>query len=598
MGSWGGQLDCSYFLNNIFFYRGRVNAFPGEKPPCTEEDIEDRDKVNKLMADMKAVPKSQEPRDQRRPLVKAIAQLSSDEDLTTITVAGHMDHYLSRGNLNYDNTRVREPHGGDIFVFNASKLQISSLWQLDDDGYPWSGKHPLTADGLKKRSFYYRPPAGDHFKSTGQHNFRKTIYYRPADHTCLIHYRGDHSTAEKKINRKTGKPKTDCKMLIQQRINEIDPQRTMGPSAVLDKLLDSGDGYQLGITQPKSKDQIRYYQRQMDQEKVIGGSEIINIGFLDKILGQQYVVNHSGHPHKIFFMAHNQSLANMKHLLKTMGDKKTPLLLHFDTTFKFGNYYLSPLVYRHPQIIQKDRKLSEVENPDAIIPLVHVLHENKSHESLNNFFFWFNTLMKQNCPKFLDWPKVLVSDREFKEEYMPNTRRVFCKWHLLKDLERYGIGLGMKKKVTKKNEHYGTKNVNYYVTSINNLMNAKALDDYYQQRDQIFNGDDVMWNSPEGRELAQYYMKNLEEDIIYRSGYWYLDSLGLGQFTNGLTNNASETYNSMIRHLKPKGNTRQTADITAIKLFSFECCLHSFVLACYFGRGEFPHCSILLVLLA
>ena len=87
-------------------------------------------------------------------------------------------------------------------------------------------------------------------------------------------------------------------------------------------------------------------------------------------------------------------------------------------------------------------------------------------------------------------------------------------------------------------------------------------------------------------------MKNLEEDIIYRSGYWYLDSLGLGQFTNGLTNNASETYNSMIRHLKPKGSTRQTADITAIRLFSFETCLHNFVLACYFGRGEFLHCII------
>ena len=547
-----------------------------------------------------AFPKRKESSDNKRPIVKAIAQHSSHEDLTTISVAGYMDDTRRRGNPNYDNTRVREPHGGDIFVFDVSLLKISSLWTLDDDCYPWSSKYPLTADGLKKRSFYYRPPAGDHFKSTKQTDFRKTIYYRPSDHTCLIHYRGDHTDAETKVQRK-GEPKTDCRMLIRQRINEIDPHRNMGPSAVWNQLFEHNDNFTQGITQPSSKDQIRYYQRQMDKEKVVGGSEIINIGFLDKILGQPYVVNHSGHPHKIFFMAHNQSLANMNHLLKTMEDKDTPLLLHFDTTFKFGNYYLSPLVYRHPQIIQKDRKLSEVENPDAIIPLVHVLHENKSHQSLNNFFFWFNALMKENCPKFLDWPKVLTSDREFKQEYMPNTKRVFCKWHLLKDLERQAMALGMKKKNNssgKSAKNYGTKNANYYVQSISALMNAKTLEDYKEQRDQLFNGNDVMWNSPEGRALAEYYKKNLEKDIVEHSGYWYLDSIGLGQFKNGLTNNASETYNSMIRHLKPKGNTRQTADITAIKLFSFECCLHSFVLACYFGRGEFPHCSILLVLLA
>ena len=64
---------------------------------------------------------------------------------------------------------------------------------------------------------------------------------------------------------------------------------------------------------------------------------------------------------------------------------------------------------------------------------------------------------------------------------------------------------------------------------------AKTLDDYHEERDQLFYGNNTMWNSPEGRDLAEYHKNNLEKDIIERSGYRYLDSVGLGHYENGLT---------------------------------------------------------------
>ena len=545
------------------------------------------------MEGIKDLPRSQEPRDHNRPLVKANAQLSSDEDLTTITVAGYMDDIRSRGILNKDNTRVREPQCGDIFIFDASSVMLYSLTALNDDGYTWSGKSPVTEDGLKRRSFYYRSPTESHVTVKPQHSFRKTIYYRPADHTCLIHYRGDHTTAVPKLKHRDGKQQKASREIIRQRINEIDPHRNMGPSAVLDKLMaNHPDGFAKGISFPHSRDLVGYYKKRMDQSFMARGREVINISFLDRIFGQPYVneyIYRNNHQHKAFFFAHSQAVANMKHLLKTMEDKDTPLVLHFDTTIKFGNYHLSPLVYHHPQIIQKD---DPVENQDAIIPLVHVLHENKSLQSLDNFFKWFLGLMEVNCQEFLDWPKVLVSGTEFREEYMPNTKRVFCEKHLIQDLERHAIGLGIKKK---KNPSETKSALRFYIDSITDLMSAETLDDYQDKRDRLFFGTSKKWNSPEGKALAEYYRKNLENDFTDLSSNWYLDSLGLGHLANGLTNEASVTYNKMIGHLKPKGYTTETADLLAIQFFSFENCLHDFVLACYFGRGEILHCIIILV---
>lgn len=566
----------------IVHYRGKVNAAPGLKPPSTSQDIEDRDKINQLLTELADQPRDAQPRDYRTQIMPAIAQFSCLDDFSTHTVQQYMDDIRERENANLDNTRVRHPKGGDVFVFDVSTITITCLYSLSDDGYAWSSRPPLGCDGLKKRSFWFRPPGGQALRYDSQESsFKKTIYYRERDQTCLIHYRGDHTTAQHKLKYRSGKEQEACRMIIQQRIREVDPHRTKGPSQVFQELgqaFPSQDNGVLLMATPATVDQVRYYQRKDTAKKLVEGSELINIGFLDRIFGQKYIVNHSGHPHKLFFMAHNQSLANMKHLLKTLVNKDQPLILHFDTTFKFGNYYLSPLIYRHPQVMLKARN-KDNECDDAIVPLVHILHENKSHASLNNFFFWFNQLMDANCPEFQDWPKVLVSDREFRDTYLPNTKRVYCKIHILKDLERHAMGLGMKKK-------RGNRSIQYYKQCIDNLICSETLDDYNASRDALFYSN-KMWTCPEGQALAEYYKKNLEKDIIERCGYWYLESLGLGHMLRGMTNNPSETYNSMIRHLKPKGNARQTADITAIRLFSYECSLHNYILSAYYGYGKF-----------
>jgi hypothetical protein len=572
------QQTITVFLNISHFFRSKVNAPRGQLPLSTKGDIEDAEQMRAIQ-EIANQPRSKESRDHNKLVVKAISQHNEDDDLTSIDIVQYMDQAIEKNNSNPDNSRIRHPMRGDIFIFDVSTIQISCFKVLLDDGYPWRSKKIISQNGLKKQSCYYNPSSSQAPKS----DFKKTIYFRDKDNTCLIHYRGDHESAQHKLRCLTGQEKLASKVVIKQRILQVDPDRKMGPTKVMEEIMKEfpPDGFDLAVGHPQSRDQVRYYQRQADKERQIGGCELINITYLTKIFGQEYVVNHSGQPHKLFFLAHEQSIANMNHLLKTLKDKSIPLVLHFDTTFKFGNYYLSPLVYRHPQLTPRDQKESEVLNPDAIIPLVHVLHENKSHQTLKTFFFWLNALIKTKFPKFAEQTKVLVSDREFKDEYMENTHRVYCKYHLLKDLEREG----MVKLKMKKTKNMGIYNIQFYVASVSDLMNSPTLEEYIAKRDELFSKN-KMWTSPPGKALQAYYMANMDQDIIDRAGVWHLAKIGLGHMKNGLTNNASETYNSTIRDLKNKGNTRQTADISIIKLFGSESIIHNYVMAAYYGNGN------------
>jgi len=338
----------------------------------------------------------------------------------------------------------------------------------------------------------------------------------------------------------------------------------------------------LPVGLPQSAGQVRYYMLQLNKEEMVGARETINIPYLDRIFGQRYTVN-TGHPHNSYYLVHKQSLANMNHLLETLHNKDIPLVMHFDTAFKLGNYHLSALVYQHPQVAPKDLEESE---EDAIIPLVHLLHEDESHATLESFFSWFRGLMMQNSPLFMNQTKILVMDREYKGQCLEqNTHRVCSQHKLLKELERYGFTLNLRKYKTSRT---GTKNLQYYTRSIVNLMGCSNLEDYKAMRDSLFQSN-RMWTSPEGKLMAEYYKEHLEDEVILRGGHWHLMDIGLA---DGLNYQAWETYHRNLKHLKTKDNSGQKADITALRLFSFESGIHNNVMAAYYGAGKISKESI------
>jgi hypothetical protein len=265
-------------------------------------------------------------------------------------------------------------------------------------------------------------------------------------------------------------------------------------------------------------------------------------------------------------------MANINHLLETLNNPRIPLVMHFDTPFKCGNYYLSTLAYTHPQLNLKDTKDSE---DGVVIPLVHLLHNDQANASLGNFFGWFKDLTTKNCPRLLVQTKVLVMDREYKGQFMDNTHPVYSQDMLIKDLERFCRSKNLRKK-----KAMGTRNTSFYTRSITDLISCSDLEDYKVMRETMFNSN-RMWTSPEGKLIAEYFKTKLEEAVIQRGGFWHLVNIGLPE---GVNYDAWETYMRDLKSLQT--NFRQTIDITAIRLFSFESTFHNNVIAAYYGTGK------------
>lgn len=520
--------------------------------------------IKDLLIDAAQQPRILESRDFRREVVQAIAQLSHAQDLEVSQVHEFMDQIRERSNTNPDNARVRQPADGDIFVFLVDTIQMSCLEVLSDDEYSWTSKLYPTLGGLQRKLFTYRPPDQSYNKYGHQEgHFKKNIYYRQKDQTCLIHYRGDHTAAQPKLKYRKGQDRLAAGWTIKQRILEVDPNRKMGPTEVLKKLKETYNEGTLSVGLPQSKDQVRYYQRQLEEQKKSLHS--VNIPYLDRIFGQRYIINTSVGPHKSYYLVHNQAMANLNHMLETLNNTGMPLVMHFEAaTVKCGNYHLSPLVYIHPQITQMEQTESE---DGVVIPLVHLLHEDQSHETMDSFFHWFKDLMGKNCPRLLEQTKVLVVDREDLGQGMDNTHTVYSQDKLLKELEKYGRGKKLRKK-------------KFYTRSISDLISCSNLEDYKLMRDRLFNSN-RMWTSPEGKLISDYYKTKLEEAVIQRGGHWHLEDIGLAE---GLNYKALETYKRDLKHLQT--NLRQTVDITAVKLFSFESSLHNNVMAAYYNTGN------------
>jgi len=87
--------------------------------------------------------------------------------------------------------------------------------------------------------------------------------------------------------------------------------------------------------------------------------------------------------------------------------------------------------------------------------------------------------------------------------------------------------------------------------------------------------------------MKNYYMTRLDNDIKTRAGRWHLEEIGVKDPKRGITNNAAESYNNMIKHMKGTKTEKPSADLTISQMYSFEGSLHNQVVAAYYGCGRY-----------
>lgn len=199
----------------------------------------------------------------------------------------------------------------------------------------------------------------------------------------------------------------------------------------------------------------------------------------------------------------------------------SPQLLSYDTTFCLGDFYVSPLVFRHTVFLEK-----------PCIPVMFLLHERKFKETHQEMF----RECAKNIPSLKKSRVPLVTDREQAivdavNSELPEISLVHCWNHLFRDIRLWLVKHGAP-----------SSDKAVYTDDVSKLFQAESEDQYEQLLDR-FRQD---WDS----SFEQYYLKHIHPDVQNSVGRWVLENLRVYNPYSGVTNNQSEGLNRVIKELQ------------------------------------------------
>jgi len=216
------------------------------------------------------------------------------------------------------------------------------------------------------------------------------------------------------------------------------------------------------------------------------------------------------------------------------------LVLHYDTTFNIGDFYMSILVYKHPAF-----------EKGPVIPLACMLHHSKKSDVHKLFFENFKTKCKATEICGLKF----VTDREAGitkalQSSLPNVKLYYCWNHILRDVEYW----------VKKKKHAERSDEDIYKNNIWDLLDSDSEEHFFLKYEQMSD----TW----AKEFAKYFDSYLKDDIL-TSGKWILNSpeVNIYKERTGITNNPSESFNSVLKRIFTKEVKAQVCILSMYELY-------------------------------
>ena len=197
----------------------------------------------------------------------------------------------------------------------------------------------------------------------------------------------------------------------------------------------------------------------------------------------------------------------------------TNQLLSYDTTFQLGDFYVSPLLFRHT--VFKNR---------PVIPAIFMLHERKQTIT--------HCAMMKECvcqvPSLSTAKAPLVTDREKAisnaiQSEIPFLDHVYCWNHVLRDIRFWLTRHGAP-----------SADISIYSDDVRSLLHSPTKEDYDVKFEKVTSKWDVIF--------LEYYLKEISPHIS-RFARWELEKKGIYNPYSGVTNNQSESLNMVIKDL-------------------------------------------------
>ena len=195
-------------------------------------------------------------------------------------------------------------------------------------------------------------------------------------------------------------------------------------------------------------------------------------------------------------------------------------LLSYDTTFQLGDFYVSPLMFRH---------LLFKENP--CIPALFLVHERKLTETHEAMF----KECVERIPSLAKTCFPIVTDKErsiinaIKSE-LPGIKLLYCWNHIFRDVQVWCRKHGAPK-----------SDVSVYTEDLRLLFHSSSEETYMQKLSDMKKA----WDST----FEDYFMREIQPEVPISIGHWILEKYSVYNPYSGVTNYQSESFNRYVRNV-------------------------------------------------
>ena len=383
IGSEGGEVRESV---TVWISRGWGSWAPGEYKKSTKKLTS---KISRLSADPSfrystddhvTVP---EQRGGGSAYQEAVVFMKRDHCFSVTEVRGVLESInsdLESNQHKISNVPPSKPKTGEVFIVYASSNDYATNdWRCD--GYRWVnvGNHKLPKKDLFLRKLYNKihlegaPQGSDQFVRHGY-----TLIDSP--NLTLVHYLGDDSCVQQFPH---GNRKADdqnfartCPSVLNQIRNEI--QGSSSGNVYKKMVVSNPAGAHQGILNPCNLKQVQNMKSRIDSKQRLGKDDLYNLLELAyHLTGTIWKIDI--YPDLACVLGIEDLLLELNNILAT----NQGTILQYDTTFNLGDFYVSPLVFRH-----------SIFDKSPTIPVAFLIHDRK----YSNVHEMFLNVLKTKIP--------------------------------------------------------------------------------------------------------------------------------------------------------------------------------------------------------
>ena len=473
------------------------------------------------------------------------------ETLDTVEIRERMNRYNETpAEQNSSRFVITNPVAGELYALNVSDLKEKhgvSDWRGHTlrDTYSWRqhyGNFYYDDKNFVER-VYYTCKQGKRFK--------RYVYYDQFSGKVMVHYLGDESKAVRKphgnSSKKVTAPFISASNVVRRNVLDLAKVGKKKPTEVFNETLaTAGEGLVRSVTVPRNVSSVKYIQRDHRESMKLATDDLVAAVYVSDQMGT-FTRQIWAYPHRNAVLISDQSIENFKEVLRNM-DPEEPLVLGYDTTYKYGEFFVSTLNYRHP-LMENVKEHTSHTNHEPIIPLAFFIHERRHitdhKQAFDHMQAVLQTATKDMTPSFDTVPKVFLADREFKSTYWQNTKILYCWKHIQDNCDRKLQKLGFERTQRQAFQHEFTA-----------AMKSSSLASYDKKITDYNKGKHAeAWTHP---QFMEYFNRHINPTVTESSGRWVLDEHNVKNAYKGTYNNASESINATIAQIR--GENKKTMD--------------------------------------